>query len=290
MAGGDRAGLVEHDGVDLARRLQHLRALDQQAELSAAAGADQQRRRRRQAEGARAGDDQHGHGRGEGEGRCPRRPRPRSRRCRWRSGSRPARTPRRSSRPAAAPGALPDWASVTRRPIWLSAVSAPTLVARTIRRPPALIVAPATSEPGPTSTGTLSPVSRELSIAEWPSSTTPSVATFSPGRTTKRWPTARSSTAMRCSSPCSSRTLDFLGAQLEQRLQRGAGAALGAGLEVAAGEDERRDHGGDLQVDLVAPRRRARAAARTASSSRCGRRHPGTARRATTTGPPGSRR
>ena len=33
---------------------------------------------------------------------------------------------------------------------------------------------------------------------------------------------------------------DVLGAELEQRLQRGAGAALGARLEVAAGEDERR--------------------------------------------------
>ena len=34
---------------------------------------------------------------------------------------------------------------------------------------------------------------------------------------------------------------DVLGAELEQRLQRGAGAALGLGLEVAAGEQERRD-------------------------------------------------
>ena len=34
---------------------------------------------------------------------------------------------------------------------------------------------------------------------------------------------------------------DVLGAELEQRLERGAGAALGARLEVAAGEDERGD-------------------------------------------------
>ena len=45
-------------------------------------------------------------------------------------------------------GALPVWASSTSRAICASAVSAPTLVARTTRRPPALTVAPATSEPG----------------------------------------------------------------------------------------------------------------------------------------------
>ena len=33
---------------------------------------------------------------------------------------------------------------------------------------------------------------------------------------------------------------DVLGAELEQRAQRGAGPALGAGLEVAAGEEEQR--------------------------------------------------
>ena len=44
---------------------------------------------------------------------------------------------------------------------------------------------------------------------------------------------------------------DVLGAELQQRGQRGAGAALGARLEVAAGEDEHRDGRGDLEVDLV---------------------------------------
>ena len=42
---------------------------------------------------------------------------------------------------------------------------------------------------------------------------------------------------------------DVLGAQLQQRTQRGAGAAPGAGLHVAAGEEERGDAGGDLQVE-----------------------------------------
>ena len=56
---GDGAGLVEHDGVDAARRLEHLGAADEDPELGAAAGADQQRRRRGEAERAGAGDDQH---------------------------------------------------------------------------------------------------------------------------------------------------------------------------------------------------------------------------------------
>ena len=87
-------------------------------------------------------------------------------------------------------GALPLWASWTSRAIWASLVSPPTCVARTTSRPPALTVAPVTASPGPTSTGTGSPVSNDASIADEPSSITPSVATFSPGRTTKRSPTA----------------------------------------------------------------------------------------------------
>ena len=69
-AGGHGAGLVEHDRVDAAGGLEDLGALDQQAELGAAAGADHQRRRRGQAERARAGDDQHGDGGGERERRA----------------------------------------------------------------------------------------------------------------------------------------------------------------------------------------------------------------------------
>ena len=51
---------------------------------------------------------------------------------------------------------------------------------------------------------------------------------------------------------------DVLGAELEQGPQGGAGAALGPGLEVAAGEDEHGDAGGDLEVDLAGRPRRAR--------------------------------
>ena len=50
----------------------------------------------------------------------------------------------------------------------------------------------------------------------------------------------------------SSRTRDVLGAELDERPQRGAGAALRARLEVAAGEQERDHDGRDLEVDLAA--------------------------------------
>ena len=51
------------------------------------------------------------------------------------------------------------------------------------------------SSPGPTSTGTDSPVTRAASIADVPRSITPSVATFSPGRTTNRSPKAATGVA-----------------------------------------------------------------------------------------------
>ncbi len=97
--------------------------------------------------------------------------------------------------------ALPDWASSTSLAICASCVSAPTRVARTTRRPPALTVAPVTSSPSATSTGTDSPVSIEASIAEVPEVMTPSVAIFSPGRTTNSSPTASSATGTRVSTP-----------------------------------------------------------------------------------------
>ena len=63
-------------------------------------------------------------------------------------------------------------------------VSAPTLVARTNKRPLRFTVADVTGSPTVTSTGTLSPVIMLMSTLEDPSMTTPSVAIFSPGRTT----------------------------------------------------------------------------------------------------------
>ncbi len=193
LAAGDRAGLVEHDGVDPPRRLQHLGPADQDAELGTAAGADHEGGRRGQAERTRAGDDQDRDGGGE-RGRTPRPSAP-SQKPRVPTASAitiGTKTPeiRSASRWT---GALPFWASSTSRAIWASWVSAPTRVARTTtsghrrsrsrRRP---------RSPGPPRPGTGSPVSIEASTADVPLSTMPSVAIFSPGRTTNVSPTTRS--------------------------------------------------------------------------------------------------
>ncbi len=81
---------------------------------------------------------------------APRSPRRRAtdERRRARSRSRPARRRPRRGRRAAGPAPSPTAPRSTSRAICASAVSAPTLVARTTRRPVVLIVAPATSEPG----------------------------------------------------------------------------------------------------------------------------------------------
>ncbi len=105
---------------------------------------------------------------------------------------------RSASRCAAA---LPFCASSTSLAIRASWVSAPTRVASITSRPPELTVAPVTLSPGEASVGTDSPVSSEVSTAELPSTTTPSVAIFSPGRTTKRSPTTSSDTGSRTSRP-----------------------------------------------------------------------------------------
>ncbi len=105
--------------------------------------------------------------------------------------------------------ALPFCASSTSFAIRASWVSAPTRVASTTSRPPAFTVAPVTASPTPTSTGTDSPVSIEASTAEVPSTTVPSVAIFSPGRTRKRSPTFSSPTGI-CSSRPSRRTVTSL--------------------------------------------------------------------------------
>ena len=110
-----------------------------------------------------------------------------------------------------------------------------------------------------------------MSTAERPSSTTPSVAIFSPGRTTKRSPTASCSTGTRRSRPALVEHRDVLRAELQQRPQRGARTPLRARLEVAPGQDEDRDRRRDLEVDL--------ARARVAIGDEVERhRHPGLAR------------
>ena len=90
-------------------------------------------------------------------------------------------------------GAVEPWASSTKRMICAKVVSPPTRVASTMSEPVVFTVAPITSSPTFTVSGTGSPVIMEASIAELPSTILPSVGIFSPGRTTKRIPTSRAS-------------------------------------------------------------------------------------------------
>ncbi len=54
-----RSRLVEQDHIDVPGPLEHLRSLEQDAQLSPLAASDHDRGRSRQTEGTRAGDDQH---------------------------------------------------------------------------------------------------------------------------------------------------------------------------------------------------------------------------------------
>ena len=67
MAGGDGAGLVQYDGIDVVQIFQRFGTLDEYAELGGLAGADHDGHGRGQTQRAGAGDDQHGDGVGEGE-------------------------------------------------------------------------------------------------------------------------------------------------------------------------------------------------------------------------------
>ena len=98
-----------------------------------------------------------------------------------------------------------------------------------------MTVAPTTSSPGCFSTGIDSPVRSDWSTAEEPSSTTPSVAIFSPGPHDEAIADRELGDRDAALAAVRVEHGDVLGAELEQRPQRGAGAPLGARLEVAAG-------------------------------------------------------
>ena len=85
-------------------------------------------------------------------------------------------------------------------------MSRPILVARTTSTPSLFIAVRTTSEPGSTSTGTLSPVSIDISTDDDPSMTTPSVAIRSPGATTNTSSTCSESTSTMLVVPSPRRT------------------------------------------------------------------------------------
>ena len=86
-----------------------------------------------------------------------------------------------------------------------SVVSSAALVLSTSSAPSPLMVPANTSPPGSLATGTLSPVIGAWSTALVPTTTRPSSAMRSPGRTMKRVPTGAAAAAISRSSPAADR-------------------------------------------------------------------------------------
>ena len=157
---GQRAGLVDHERIDLLQALQRLGRADQHAGARALADADHDRHRRREAERAGAGDDQHrdrGDQRiGERRGRSPDRP---GRECQQRDGDHRGHEPAGDRRRR---GAGSVRASAAPRPPWRRCGPAwcpsPTRSARMTSAPVPLTVPPITRSPGCFATGIDSPV------------------------------------------------------------------------------------------------------------------------------------
>ena len=98
-------------------------------------------------------------------------------------------------------GARVRCASPTILTIWESSVSEPTRVAFITKLPVPLMVPPVTFASGDFSTGIGSPLTMDSSTELLPSVTTPSVGTFSPGRTRSVSPTWIPLSSMSCSVP-----------------------------------------------------------------------------------------
>ena len=268
LALGDRAGLVEDDGVDRGHPLQRLGVADEDAGLGAAAGRDHDRDRRRQAERAGAGDDEHADRRDQRIGERRRRPdrEPDDEGDAPRRRSPPARTRPRPGRRG--PGSAPASAarSATMATIRASVVSAPVRstrhveAARAVDRAAGDAVARALLDRQRTRR---SAATRRRRCR--PSMTTPSIghACRRAGRGGRRRP--RPSRAAPPPS-CRRRRLRsaVFGASLEQGANGAAAPLAGAQLEHLAEEDQRGDHRGRLEID--------RHACRDGSASRRGRR------------------
>ncbi len=186
-SGGQSAGLVEDDRVDALRGFQGRGSRHQDAELGRAAGTDEDRDRGGQAQRARAGDDEHRDSGGEaGRQRLPARSQPRrvSTASTITTGTKTPRCGRRG----AARGLVPSCASSTRRAMRARRVLL-THPRRTHDEPSARgDGAAVTVDPDPRRPGRL-PGQHALVHRALPSSTSPSVATVDPGRTTNSSPT-----------------------------------------------------------------------------------------------------
>ena len=115
-------------------------------------------------------------------------------------------------------GARLRCASPTIRTICANKVPAPTRSARINIEPVLFTVAPISAAPGCFSTGIDSPVTIDSSTALLPSSTTPSMGTFSPGRTRRRSPTTKASSGTSVSVPSAATRRAVLGARCSKAL------------------------------------------------------------------------
>ena len=176
--------------VDPVGALQRLAAADQHAVLGALAGADHDRGRRRQAQRAGAGDDQHGDegDEREGEARLRADDEPHRRRSARPAPAPPARSRTRSRRPGA--GSAPS-SPAPPRPSGRSApaaVSLPTRVARKVKEPVLLSVAPITASPGGLLHRQALAGQHRLVHRGRAARPAPSTGTLSPGRTRRTSP------------------------------------------------------------------------------------------------------
>ena len=164
--------------------------------------------------------------------------------------SRPARTPPRPGRPGAAPAPCPPGPGPTSAGHLGQRGAAPTRVARTTSRPEALTRAAGTVVArAHLDRDGLAGEHRGSRRPSGPYSMTPSVATFSPGRTTNRSPLASSATGTSTSAPSRSRRRPWPPAPASPHSV--ARAPLGPGLQVAAEQDQGGDGAGGVEIDAL---------------------------------------
>jgi hypothetical protein len=187
----ERAGLVEHDHVDPACRLEPTTVAYQQAVACAERGGDRHHQRHGEAQRVRAGDDEHGDGAHDREvdvGTAT--SQATSVTTAEASATEVSRRAARSARCCVRE--RDDCASATSRMMPESLVSSPLAVTSTRSDPSPLTVPATTASPSPRSTGRDSPVTAASSSVLAPERITPSTGTLSPGRTRTRSPSRSS--------------------------------------------------------------------------------------------------
>ena len=254
VALGDRPGLVEHDHVDAAQRLERAAVADEHAAARRGPDRGGDRERRRDAERAGAGDHQHGDRAQQGDaegGATPPPPEPRRRASTTTAGTktRDTRSTVRSiaDRRPRAPSTICT--------MWASALACPVRVARTSIALSRFTLPPATRLPGCLPAGAASPVSSDSSTCERPATTSPSAGIRSPALHEHHLP--------RLERVERHQPLDAVDEQarlarhrLVHHADRARGPLARAALDHLAEQHEGDDRAGGVEVDVVAAARR----------------------------------